>query len=130
MIRGTVTKLVSTFGSQWGRIRVDGVERELFFNTQSLEEPSDFARLQIGQAVEFEAHADQVNGGHAENLTIVSDADPVAVQPEPVAARAEPMAAHAEPVAARAEPRAAHAEPRAPPAAPASSAGISRRPNR
>jgi cold shock CspA family protein len=83
MIRGTVTKLVSTFGSQWGRILVDGTTRELFFNTQSLQEPSDFARLQVGQAVEFDAHADQINGEHAENLAIVSDAEPAVAHADP-----------------------------------------------
>jgi cold shock CspA family protein len=83
MTRGAVTKLVSTFGSKWGRVRPDGTERELFFNTQSLLEPSDFARLQLGDVVEFEAHTDQINGGHAENLTIVSEAEPVVAQVEP-----------------------------------------------
>ena len=83
MTRGTITKVVSTFGSQWGRIQPDGSEKQLFFNTQSLLEAADFALLKVGQVVDFESHTDQINGAHAENLTIVSDAAPVTAELAP-----------------------------------------------
>lgn len=59
-----------TFGSQWGRIRPDGDSRDLFFNAASLEEPSEFPSLAVGQSVEFDELPDQVNGGHAVHVVV------------------------------------------------------------
>jgi cold shock CspA family protein len=70
MTQGLVTKVVISFGSKWGRIRPDGDSREIFFNLASLAEPSDFAALEVGQAVEFDERSDQVNGSHAEHVVV------------------------------------------------------------
>ena len=76
MARGSISKLVSTFGSKWGRIRQDGTETDLFFNSEHLIEPTDFDLMQVGQTVEFEAHADQITNGHAERVVIVNSPAP------------------------------------------------------
>ena len=68
MTLGKVTRLVTSFGSHWGRVRPYGDERELFFNPGSLVKPADFAAIREGQEVEFEEEADQVNGSHAINM--------------------------------------------------------------
>ncbi len=70
MTRGTVTKVVISYGSKWGRIRPDDDVREIFFNFASLAEPSDFAAIEVGQAVEFDERPDHVNGSHAERLVL------------------------------------------------------------
>jgi cold shock CspA family protein len=73
MTRGSVTKLVNTFGSTWGRIKPeDGVDRQVFFNGASLAETVEFASIGIGQDVEFDEEMDQVNGSHAEHLVLVA----------------------------------------------------------
>jgi cold shock CspA family protein len=68
MTRGLVTRLVTTHGSRWGRIQPDGDSREIFFNASALDDAVDFLSLNLGQLVEFEEHADQVNGSHAEHV--------------------------------------------------------------
>jgi len=68
MTLGTVTKLVTSFGSQWGRVRAYGDKRELFFNPASFVKSADFAEVREGQEVEFEQEADYVNGAHAINM--------------------------------------------------------------
>jgi cold shock CspA family protein len=68
MTRGSVTKLVKSYGSRWGRIKPHGDDREVFFNTASLDEAVEFTSLDVGQMVEFEEHADNVNGAHAEHV--------------------------------------------------------------
>jgi cold shock CspA family protein len=70
MARGSVTKLVKTFGSQWGRIRPRGESRDIFFNTESLAKGVDFASVDVGQAVEFDEQADHINGSHAEHVVL------------------------------------------------------------
>jgi cold shock CspA family protein len=65
MGKGTVTRLVRTHGSTWGRIRPQGDSRDLFFNVASLVHPADFTTLMEGNDVEFDEEADQVNGAHA-----------------------------------------------------------------
>jgi cold shock CspA family protein len=69
MTRGSVSKLVTTHGSRWGRIQPDGDVREIFFNAAALDEEADFLALSLGQLVEFEEHTDQVNGSHAERVS-------------------------------------------------------------
>jgi cold shock CspA family protein len=70
MTQGSVTKVVISFGSKWGRIRPEGASREIFFNPASLAEPSNFAAIQVGQDVEFDERSDRVNGSHAEHLVL------------------------------------------------------------
>lgn len=65
MTKGTITKLVRTHGSSWGRIRPEGSSRDVFFNLASLSQPADFLELEEGQNVEFEEEHDRVNGTHA-----------------------------------------------------------------
>jgi cold shock CspA family protein len=65
MINGTVSKLVMSFGSNWGRIRPRGELREIFFNSSSLMHPAEFAGLVEGQLVDFEEENDRTNGTHA-----------------------------------------------------------------
>lgn len=72
MTRGSVSKLVTTHGSRWGRIQPDGDPREIFFNAAALDEAADFLSLNVGQLVEFEEHSDQVNGSHAENVSLTT----------------------------------------------------------
>lgn len=72
MTRGSVIKLVKTFGSSWGRIQPEGATREVFFNAASFTEPKGFASIEVGQDVEFDERADQVNGSHAENLILAA----------------------------------------------------------
>ena len=70
MTTGTITKLVTTFGSSWGRIGVSGRTREVFFNLASLKDPHEFAGLHEGQAVEFDEIVEAVNRRHATAMTI------------------------------------------------------------
>ncbi len=72
MTRGSVTKLVTTFGSNWGRIRGDSASKDIFFNTASLEEPAEFSSLKVGLAVDFDELPDFINGSHAENVVLTS----------------------------------------------------------
>jgi cold shock CspA family protein len=72
MTQGSVTKLVRSHGSRWGRIQPRDESRQLFFNVASLEEGIDFSSLDLGQTVEFEEHADHVNGAHAERVVLVN----------------------------------------------------------
>ena len=65
MINGTVSKLVVSFGSNWGRIRPRGELREVFFNSSSLMHPEEFAGLVEGQLVDFEEEKDLNNGTQA-----------------------------------------------------------------
>ena len=70
MTTGTIAKLVTTFGSSWGRIAVAGRTREVFFNLASLKDPHEFAQLREGQEVEFEEIVEDVNRRHATAMTI------------------------------------------------------------
>ena len=74
MDRGTVAKIVQTFGSAWGMIERGEGLRKVFFNRASMAAPAEFGDLAVGQEVEFSAVADQVNGFHAEQLTPASAA--------------------------------------------------------
>jgi len=67
---GKISKVVRTFGSTWGRIHPEGDSRQLFFNASSLVDPSDFDRLQEGQAVSFEEERDLANGSRAVAMTL------------------------------------------------------------
>ncbi|HEX5368105.1 MAG TPA: hypothetical protein VFY10_01680 [Dehalococcoidia bacterium] len=70
MTSGVVTKVVRSFGSEWGRIRIAGSGADCFFNRGSLVHPTDFEALAIGQEVSFDDEADMVNGSRAAHMTI------------------------------------------------------------
>ena len=72
MTQGSITKLVTSHGSRWGRIQPEGQSREIFFNLRALDGGSDFLALLVGEAVEFEEHSDFVSGSHAEHVTLVT----------------------------------------------------------
>jgi len=80
MTRGSVTKLVTSFGSKWGRIQPNGDSREIFFNVGALNSDADFSSLSLGQIVDFEEHSDQVNGSHAESVVPAGTAEAVGDQ--------------------------------------------------
>lgn len=68
MKSGTVSKLVRSFGSMWGRIQPQGETQQLFFNQSSLVDPAHFAAMVEGEAVEFDEESDRANGMHAINV--------------------------------------------------------------
>jgi cold shock CspA family protein len=70
MTHGKIVKLVRSYGSRWGRIQPNGVNREIFFNQASLPEDTDFGDLREGQVVEFEEEQDRANGTHAVRLIL------------------------------------------------------------
>jgi cold shock CspA family protein len=72
MTHGSITKLVTSFGSKWGRIKPQGDQREIFFNVASLAEAADFSAMELGQAVEFEECPDEINGSHAEQVVLTT----------------------------------------------------------
>jgi cold shock CspA family protein len=65
MTKGVISKLVSSFGSTWGRIKPAGEVRELFFNAGTLVDYSQYNDLVLGQEVEFDEEPDRANGSHA-----------------------------------------------------------------
>ena len=64
-MKGSVTKLIITFGSRWGRIRPSGEFRDVFFNPACLEDSADFDRMTVGQEVLFIEETDRANGTRA-----------------------------------------------------------------
>lgn len=68
MTRGSVSKIVTSFGSRWGRIQPAGEAREVFFNSRSLDDQASFLSLELGQLVDFEERPDFVTGSHAEGV--------------------------------------------------------------
>jgi cold shock CspA family protein len=70
MTTGSVTKLISSYGPIWGRIRPDGQAREVFFNRRTLIDPSEYDQLILGEEVEFEEEPDRANGTHAVRVRI------------------------------------------------------------
>jgi cold shock CspA family protein len=70
MTLGHVTRLVTSFGSQWGRVRPQGEERELFFNPGSFIRSADFAEVREGQEVSFDEESDRANGLRAVNMVL------------------------------------------------------------
>ena len=72
MTSGVVTKIVRSFGSEWGRVRTASTGVDCFFNRTSMVHPNDFEALQLGQEVTFDSEPDKVNGSRAEHLALVS----------------------------------------------------------
>lgn len=68
-LRGSVTRLVNTHGSSWGKLEPADGSRSIFFNLHSLQERDDFQKLEVGSQVSFQEVTDQVNGSHAVNMT-------------------------------------------------------------
>jgi cold shock CspA family protein len=71
MTRGCVSKLVTSYGSTWGRIQPEGQAREVFFNSGALAEPSRYDELVLGQRVEFEEVPDRANGSQAIRVKLI-----------------------------------------------------------
>ncbi len=71
MTNGVVTKIVRSFGSEWGRVRTAKTGVDCFFNRASMLHPADFETLSLGQEVTFESEPDMVNGSRAERLKIL-----------------------------------------------------------
>jgi cold shock CspA family protein len=69
--QGSISKLVTSYGTRWGRIQPVGESREIFFNSAALDKAIDFLSLVVGQVVEFQERKDQVNGSHAEHVLLV-----------------------------------------------------------
>jgi len=65
MTRGTITKIVSSYGARWGHVRPDAEPREVFFNGESLTDGLEFTTLTIGDTVEFSQEVDRANGMRA-----------------------------------------------------------------
>lgn len=72
MTSGVVTKIVRSFGSEWGRVRTAQTGIDCFFNRASMLHPADFETLSLGQEVTFDSKPDMVNGSRAERLTVLS----------------------------------------------------------
>ena len=70
MKKGTVSKLVHTFGSKWGRIRPTGEDSNVFFNPASFDDPGEFDKMALGQPVLFLEELDRANGSHAVRVTL------------------------------------------------------------
>jgi cold shock CspA family protein len=68
MSTGRISKIVTSFGSKWGRVRAYGHTQELFFNPQSLGRPEEFDDLREGQEVKFDQEPDRANGTRAVRL--------------------------------------------------------------
>ena len=69
-MRGSITRLATSYGTRWGRVQPLGKTRQIFFNLSSLPDSVDFLSLRVGQAVEFRERKDQVNGTHAEQMML------------------------------------------------------------
>lgn len=72
MTRGSISKIVSSYGAMWGRIRVEGESREVFFNAVALTEPASFSKLLVGQEVEYSELPDPVNGSRAGHIVTIA----------------------------------------------------------
>jgi cold shock CspA family protein len=72
MSRGTVSKVVRSFGARWGRVRPDGEPREVFFNASMFVDVSDYERIAVGQRVEYDEEADRANGSRAIRIRLLS----------------------------------------------------------
>ncbi len=68
---GKISKLTTTHGSTWGKVRPDDSPREVFFNATSLVDDHDFGSLEVGQDVEFDEEPDRTNGMHAVRVRLI-----------------------------------------------------------
>lgn len=70
MSRGSIAKLVRSYGSEWGRIRARDGAREVFFNLSSMKDPDAFHALKVGEYVDFDEANDRANGTRAVNVVL------------------------------------------------------------
>jgi cold shock CspA family protein len=70
MSRGSIAKIVRSYGSEWGRIRPRDGARELFFNLASMKDPDAFYSLQVGEYVDFDEENDRANGTRAVRVAL------------------------------------------------------------
>jgi hypothetical protein len=70
MSRGSIAKLVRSYGSEWGRIRARDGAREVFFNLASMSDPDAFHALKVGEYVDFDEANDRANGTRAVNVVL------------------------------------------------------------
>jgi cold shock CspA family protein len=70
MNRGSIAKLVKSYGSEWGRIRARDGAREVFFNLASMQDPDAFHALKVGEYVDFDEENDRLNGTRAVHVTL------------------------------------------------------------
>jgi cold shock CspA family protein len=85
MTRGSVARIVTSFGSEWGRIRPRDGAREVFFTPSSLRDPDEFHGLKVGEYVEFDEENDRINGTRATNVTRSQRSPAVSVPAAPPA---------------------------------------------
>ncbi|MPZ48056.1 MAG: hypothetical protein GEU75_01880 [Dehalococcoidia bacterium] len=69
-MKGTITKIVRTHGSSWGRVRPAGTTRDSFFNPASFARAGDFDRVEEGLEVEFDEEIDRANGTRAVQILL------------------------------------------------------------
>ncbi len=74
-MRGQITKVVTSYGSAWGRVRPDNQPRDVFFSAECFEDGSDFGTLAIGQELEFEEEPDRANGMRAIHIKVINTAN-------------------------------------------------------
>lgn len=70
MTRGSIAKIVRSYGSEWGRIRARDGAREVFFNLASMKDPGAFPTLKVGEYVDFDEQNDRANGTRAVNVVL------------------------------------------------------------
>jgi cold shock CspA family protein len=80
--QGTVTKLVRTHGSRWGRVRSLPGSVDSFFNEASMTRPAEFDDLAEGDAVAYVQEVDRVNGFRARQL-VATEAQPAPAPSQP-----------------------------------------------
>lgn len=74
MVAGTISRIVNSYGSQWGHVRPDREPRQVFFNVDSLVDGADFSSLSVGDGVEFDEEVDRANGLRAIRMRRISAA--------------------------------------------------------
>jgi cold shock CspA family protein len=72
MSRGSVSKVVRSYGASWGRIMPDGEPREVFFNASTLVDASDYEQMTVGQRVEYDEEPDRANGTRAIRVRLLA----------------------------------------------------------
>ena len=78
MVAGSISRIVNSYGSQWGHVRPDREPRQVFFNVASLVEGIEFGSLALGDRVEFDEEVDRANGLRAIRMNRLSEAAPMA----------------------------------------------------
>jgi cold shock CspA family protein len=73
VIAGVVTQLTNARDAKWGKVRLAGFMREIFFTAEDLINSEEFDRLTPGQPVEFEEQPDRAQGMRAVNLRPIQE---------------------------------------------------------